>query len=133
MKNKWLIIFLLCTFTSCALQCRVDVLQKYAPTKEVSVVQMGQTLPSGVIRMGSVTVGEGGMTPTEDCTYEACMRAVIEQAKNVGADIVYIVQVISPSDSGGVAYGYGTGPVYYGGGSSCYGIVAELYKKRENH
>lgn len=132
MKKELIIVILLCALSSCSLMRRVDVAQKYAPTTEVSVIQMGQSLPEGLIRMGSVTVGEGGMTPTEECTYEACMRAVIEEAKNVGADIVLIIQVTSPTDSGGVGYGYNTGPIYYGGGSSCYGIVAELYKRGNN-
>lgn len=133
MKKFLFFSILLWACTSCALKCRVEVSQSYAPTSTVSVIQMGQSLPTGLIRMGSISVGEGGMTPTDDCTYEACRRALIERAKEVGADIVYIIQVITPSSDGGVAYGYHTGPIFYGGGSTCYGIVAEVYKQDQTY
>ena len=118
-------------FTSCSLQRMVSVSTKYPPTEEITIIQTGQTLPNGVIRMGSVSVGDGGLTPTEDCTYEACMQAVKEEAQRVGADIVYIVQVTTPNAFVGVGYSFWGGSTYMGGGSTCYGIVADLYKQQD--
>ncbi|MGN0236093.1 MAG: hypothetical protein ACI4BD_07295 [Paludibacteraceae bacterium] len=127
------ILFLLIPFlflTGCGLQRTVSVTRRYAPTTEVTIIQSGQTLPDNIIRMGSVSVGEGGLTLTEACTYEACMAAVEEEAMKVGADIIYVVSITTPNAFEGYGYSWFTGGSYIVGGSTCFGIIADLYKRQ---
>ena len=111
------IIFALCALIvlipSCKLKTIVSVNDYYAPTSgRLPIYQTGQQLPTNVIRIGSIVVGESGATPTDMCTYEACMQVIEDEAKKVGADLVYLVKVQEPRSFG----------------SSCYNITAELYK-----
>ena len=113
-----MLVFILAFLPSCKstqLKKNVYVDRYYTPTASVDVFQIGQELPKSIIRIGSVTVGEAGLTKTSDCTYEACLNAVKLEAKSAGADIVYIVSVQEPN-----------------GWSSCYSITAELYKYKIN-
>lgn len=98
---------------SCKLKTVVSVNDYYAPTTgRLPIYQTGQQLPDNIVRIGSIVVGEGGMTPTKKCTYEICMQTIEDEAKKVGADIIYLVKVKEPS-------------VWE---STCYNITAELYK-----
>lgn len=114
-------IFALCAFLlilpACKLKTIVSVNDYYAPTSgRLPIYQTGQQLPSDIIRIGSIVVGESGLTPTKDCTYEACMTLIETEAKKVGADIVYLVKVQEPK----------------AWGSTCYNITAELYKYKSD-
>lgn len=111
--NLILMVMLLCVLPSCKLKTAVSVNDYYAPTSgRLPIYQTGQALPNDIVRIGSIVVGESGATPTKKCTYEACMQIIEDEAKKVGADIVYLVKVKEPS-------------VW---GSTCYNITAELYK-----
>lgn len=116
--SKLLVLSWIFASTSCSLPRMVSVTTQYAPTNTVMIIQTGQPLPNGCIRMGSITVGDDfwtkGMIYSSDCTYEVCMQATKEEAQKVGADIIYIVQIVPP----------------YSGedGSTCYRIIADLYK-----
>lgn len=110
------LIFALCAILiltpSCNLKSIVSVNDYYTPTTgRLPIYQTGQQLPTDIIRIGSIVVGESGLTPTNKCTYEACIRLIEDEAKKVGADLVYLVHVKDP-----------------GFWSSCYNITAELYK-----
>lgn len=115
MKTIKLIIALcalLVVAPSCKLKSIVSVNDYYAPTTgRLPIYQTTQQLPSNIIRIGSIEVGESGLTPTNKCTYEACIRLIEDEAKKSGADLVYIVKVKEP-----------------GFWSTCYNITAELYK-----
>lgn len=113
-----IILTLLFLVPSCAkykqLKRIVNINYYYPPTYGViPIYQTNQQLPDNIIRIGSVVVGESGMTPTEKCTYEACIRAIEDEARNAGADFIYLVNVKEPDR------------VF---GSSCYDITADLYK-----
>ena len=112
--NKMIIA--LCAFLlilpACKLKTIVSVNDYYTPTTgRLPIYQTGQQLPADIIRIGSIVVGESGLTPTNKCTYEACIRLIEDEAKKSGADLVYLVHVKEP-----------------GFWSSCYNITAELYK-----
>lgn len=97
---------------SCHLKSIVNVNDYYAPTTgRLPIYQTGQQLPTNIIRIGSIVVGEGGLTPANKCTYEACIRLIEDEAKKAGADLVYLVHVKEP-----------------GFWSTCYNLTAELYK-----
>ena len=99
--------------TSCKLKSIVSVNDYYPPTSgRIQVYQTGQTLPDNIIRIGSIVVGEGGMTPSKKCTYEACMQLIEDEAKKKGAEFVYLVKVKEPS----------------AWESTCYNITAEMYR-----
>lgn len=92
----------------------VSVNYHYPPTSGmITIYQTGQVLPDGILRIGSVVVGEAGFTPAEKCSYEACIRAIEDEARKAGADLVYLVKVKEPDR------------IF---GSTCYDITAELYK-----
>ena len=88
----------------------------YAPIDEVTIISQGQTLPDNLIRVGSISVGEAGSTPTEDCTYQACMDAIRIAAKQNGAHVVYIVNVKEPDRFWG---------------STCYDITADFFRYKK--
>lgn len=104
--------------TSCytPLKVLVHVREYHEKTEKIRFIQTGQELPDGIMRIGSIEVGEGGWTPANECSYEACMNAIENEAKRAGADIVYIVKIVEPGTWKG----------------TCYDITAEFYKFTEN-
>lgn len=122
--NKFLIVLcaLMLIFPSCKhlkeLKKVVSVSYHYPPTTGViPIYQTGQQLPGGIIRIGSVVVGESGLTPADKCSYESCVRAIEYEARKAGADLIYLVKVKEPDRWWG---------------STCYDITAELYKYTNN-
>lgn len=110
--NKLIIIlFALCALSSCKLKTVVNVNEYYAPVSNIEIYNSTQQLPQNIKRIGSIEVGEAGFTPTEKCSYEACLSAIKNEAKKSGADLVQIIHIKEP-----------------GAWSSCYHITAELYK-----
>ena len=105
-------LLLIFTLSNCTLKKQVSVKDYYPPTVgNIPVIQTNQYLPANIYRIGSIVVGENGLTPDGKCTYEACMRTIEEESRKVGAQLVYIVRVKEPD--------------YL---SSCYNITAELYR-----
>lgn len=101
--------------TSCTLKKQITVKQYYPPTEgQIPIVQTNQTLPKNIYRIGSIVVGENGLTPSGKCTYEACMQVIEEESRKVGAQLVYLVRVKEPDIR-----------------STCYNITAELYRYNE--
>lgn len=113
-----IVLTMLLMIPSCAkykqLKKIVNLNYHYPPTTGVvPIYQTNQQLPSDIIRIGSVVVGEAGLTPAEKCTYEACIRAIEDEARKAGADFIYLVNVKEPDRFWG---------------STCYDITADLYK-----
>ena len=101
--------------SSCKLKTIVNVNEYYAPVSKIEVYSPNQQLPNNVVRIGSIEVGEAGFTKTEDCSYEACLSAIKNEAKKSGADLVHIVHIKEPTSW-----------------STCYHITAEVYKYADN-
>lgn len=98
--------------SSCGLKKQVSVNGTYEPTQgKISIIQTNQYLPDNIYRIGSIVVGESGLTPEGDCTYEACMQTIENEGRRVGAQLIYIVKVVEPN-------------LY----STCYNITADLYR-----
>ena len=95
----------------CSLKVKTTTYGHYEPQNEVRIIQSGQVIPEDVIRIGSVETGEKGMTPAKDCTYSACIDAIVKEAKKMGGNIVYIVSIKEPSVWGSTCY-YVTADVY---------------------
>lgn len=101
--------------TSCTLKKQVSVKEYYPPTTgQIPIIQTNQSLPQNIYRIGSIVVGDNGLTPDGKCTYEACMQVIEEESRKVGAQLVYLVKVKEPDIS-----------------STCYNITAELYRYSE--
>ncbi len=115
MKKKIYIICTLCLLfivASCGLKKQVSVNGNYASTQgKILLIQTNQYLPTNIYRIGSIVVGESGLTPSGNCTYEACMQVIEEESRKVGAQLVYLVKVVEPNIT-----------------STCYNITAELYR-----
>ena len=82
-------------------------------TEQVILVPSGQEIPEDYVIVGICTYGEAWWTPTEICTYEAITRTAMEDARKIGATLVYVAHVKEPSIWG----------------SSCYKITVHFYKK----
>ena len=133
MKKYTVILALSLSLTSCELLKYVVVSDTYEPTTNVEIIHTGQDLPKDIIRLGSITIdGQNSLVFSKDeCSYEKCMQELILEAKKVGADIVYITSITSPNQGlivipMGMTFAYGVS------GSSCYTIVADVYKRGEN-
>ena len=118
MKRLFIVLFtsiILTSLASCGLKKQVSVKQYYPPTEgNIPIVQTNQPLPTNIFRIGSIVVGESGLTPDGQCTYEACMQTIENESRRVGAQLVYLVRVVEPN-------------LY----STCYNITAELYRYNE--
>ncbi len=105
-------LFFLISLGSCGLKKQVSVKQYYPPTEgSIPIIQTNQQLPANIFRIGSIVVGESGLTPDGKCTYEACMQTIEKESRRVGAQLVYLVRVKEPDSH-----------------STCYNITAELYR-----
>lgn len=111
-----IILALTILMTSCGLKRQVAIYDTYPATPgRLAIYQTGQQLPNDIIQVGTVVVGEKGATTTKNCTYEACMEAIQEEAKKMGGHIIYIVSLKEPS--------------FWG--STCYNITADIYRYPE--
>ena len=113
MKKSAILFIVLFVLSSCGINQKLSVYESHPPKTNTQIIHTGQPLPQGVRRIGSITVGDTGLTFTSLCTYEACMQTVISEAGKAGADVAYIVRIKEPTDDIG--------------GSSCYTITADLY------
>lgn len=115
--KKFTSLILLCIgilffVSSCSLKKQISVNGKYEPTVgKIALIQTNQYIPSNSYRIGSIVVGESGLTPSGDCTYEACMQTIEVEARKVGAELIYIVSVVEPNFN-----------------STCYNITTDLYR-----
>ena len=115
MKTKFFPLFLVLLLSSCGLKRTIAIYDTYPITPgRLEVIQTGQPLPDDKILIGTVTVGEKGLTKTKDCTYQACLEAIQEEAKKMGGHFIYIVKIKEPE----------------AWGSTCYNIIAEIYRDK---
>lgn len=115
MKKILFILIVLATLSSCKLKKSMAIYEYGNPTTErVILLPSGQEIPEGYTMIGICTYGEAGMTPTETCTYEAITRTAMEDARKIGATLVYVAHVKEPSIWG----------------STCYKITVHFYKKK---
>lgn len=119
-----MILFL---FNSCGIGITVSVPKHYPPTDEdkLEMIYLNQDLPKGLQRIGSITVGDGGFTLAYNCTYEACLMTIQQEAAKVGADVACIVLVKEPTS----IFHIGNGGTSHGG-TECYTVTADLYKRK---
>ena len=74
---------------------------------EVKVIKVGESIPFKYEELGSLKLGDGGITNKSKCTYEALVALAIEEAKKVGGNAIKIVEHTPPS-----VKRFGTGIAY---------------------
>ncbi len=77
--------------------------------EEFYILKGTQEIPDGSEYIGSLKIGDSGFST--DCGYETVMKEAERAARNSGANILYLTEIISPNF-----------------GSSCYRIKAKLYR-----
>ena len=94
-------------------------IQKYYPalanSAEVKVIKIDESIPFSYEELGTVTLGDAGLTGKSKCTYEALLALAREEAKRVGGDAIKITESIPPGwirsgvTRSGVMVGVGVG------------------------
>jgi len=108
-------VLILSVLSLCLLGCgtaKQTSIVKYAtPTdEEVQVIGVGQSVPTGAVLLGSVSIGDGGFTTK--CTYGDVIRDATTQAQAMGGNILYIKKHKEPNLW-----------------STCHRLKCEVYKK----
>ena len=130
MKQKFLLLCIILGMSSCKIGKQITINGHYPPKESVQMLSLGQSLPDNLYRIGSITVGDGGLTPAEDCTYEMCLLTIEKEAAKVGADVAHIVSVTAPTATTTVGIALtNRGSVVSSGtsGSECYTVIADLF------
>ncbi|MBO5827839.1 MAG: hypothetical protein J6R59_05170 [Paludibacteraceae bacterium] len=99
MKRRILILVtLLLLFSGCGLKRTISMYETRQPYYgEITVVSLGQPIPSGYKMIGTGSYGEKGLTRTDDCTLEAIINQARTDAKEKGASLISIMKIKEPS------------------------------------
>lgn len=87
--------------------------KKYPPLEaqtEIFLLDMEDNIPSDSEPIGEIKIGDGGLAV--DCGYEKAIQELINASKQVGANLIRIVEVKAPSPMG----------------SSCYRLRATIFR-----
>ena len=82
---------------------------------EVKIVPTNQDVPENYEMIGSGSYGEKGLTPARKCTYEAIIEQAMEDARKMGASLIYISNALPPNFSD----------------SSCWNIAVSFYALKD--
>lgn len=115
--KKSILLIIIIIFTSCNRELRrsISIYEQGLPlpyTEKVIIIPEGHNIPDGYTMVGICSYGEAGWTATKNCTYEAITNKALEDARNIGATLIYIAHVKAPSFE-----------------STCYNITVHFYKK----
>ncbi|MDR3327087.1 MAG: DUF4156 domain-containing protein [Prevotellaceae bacterium] len=108
------IITLLLMMQSCGTVKRVSVLNYSTPLSadtEVEIYSSTQQIPSNLLFLGTVSIGDGGFTTK--CSYSEVINDLKQQSLAVGGNVLVITMHKEPSFA-----------------STCHRIKADVYKKK---
>ena len=98
MKKIVIICFLVMSLSSCGPAIKYTSYgQTQTPTpanQPVKVYEINQELPSGVVVLGELTVGDSALT--FPCGYDTMRRKAQEEARKVGGNAIQIISVQNP-------------------------------------
>lgn len=98
------------------LKKNIDIYLHCQPSNEpITVLPHGQQIPDDYTMIGIGSYLDSWFTSTQEGTYENIIRTAIEDAKAMGATLIYIAYVKGRD---------------YGFGSTCYQITCHFYKKQ---
>jgi hypothetical protein len=112
-------------FSACSPHIATSVSKKYPAldnSAKVKVVNTGESIPFKYIELGSIRLGDAGMTGKSKCTYEALLALAMEEAKKTGGDAIKIVEHIPPHIER-----YGFSIVYH----QCHSLFVLILKTEE--
>ncbi|MCL2290372.1 MAG: hypothetical protein FWC34_06675 [Bacteroidetes bacterium] len=130
-QNKNLILFLVIaiiivgSLSACAPQVVKNVTKRYPAldsSTKVIIINVGETIPFKYEELGSVKLGDAGMTGKSKCTYEVLLAIAIEEARKVGGNAIKIVEHTLPR-----VESYGLGIVYH----QCHSLFVLILKTNE--
>ncbi len=93
MKKTLLLLASLSLGASCAPKIKTNISKKYAPLdyrQEVMVLEMDETTPADLEVLGTVKVGDAGVTT--QCNYAQVLTRAKEEARKYGGNIIKITQ-----------------------------------------
>jgi hypothetical protein len=105
MKN--LLVVVLFLLLSCGTSQKVNVMSvqtPLAPTVEVKVFGAGQTLPTDLKMLGSLKIGDSGITSASNCTYDKVIANAQAQARGMGGNVLQVTKKKEPSVLGSTCY-----------------------------
>ena len=86
-------------FSACSAHIARSIHKKY-PTldnsAEIKVITVGESIPFKYEELGSLKLGDAGMTSKSKCSYEALLALALEEARKVGGDAIKIVEDLPP-------------------------------------
>ena len=88
----------------------------------IKVINVGETIPFRYEELGSIKLGDAGMTGKSKCTYEALLTIAINEAKKIGGNAIKIVEHIPPH-----VERYGLGVAYH----QCHSLFVLILKTDE--
>ena len=86
-------------FFSCSAHIARSIQKSYPAldnSAEVKVIKVGESIPFKYEELGSLKLGDGGMTSKSKCSYEALLALAVEEAKKVGGNAIKIVEDLPP-------------------------------------
>ena len=90
---------LICFFSACSPHVVTSINKKYSAldnSAKVHVIKVGESIPFKYEEIGSIKLGDAGMTGKKKCTYEALLTLAIEEAQKIGGNAIKIVEHIPP-------------------------------------
>jgi hypothetical protein len=63
---------------------------------EVKVIHIGEIIPFKYETLGTIILGDGGMTSKSKCNYETLLALAIEESKKIGGNAIKIVVDMPP-------------------------------------
>ena len=60
------------------------------------MIKVGESIPFKYEELGSIKLGDAGMTGKKKCTYEALLTLAIEETQKIGGNAIKIVEHIPP-------------------------------------
>ena len=112
-------------FSACSPHVVTSITKKYPASDnsvKVKVIQVGESIPFKYEELGSIKLGDAGMTGKKKCTYDALLALAIEEAHKIGGNAIKIVEHIPPH-----VERYGLGIAYH----QCHSLFVLILKTDE--
>ena len=116
---------LIALFTSCAPHVVTNIHKKYPAldnSTKIKIIKVGESILFAYEELGSIKLGDAGMTGKSKCTYEALLALAIKEAQKVGGNAIKIVEHTLPR-----VERFGLGVAYY----QCHSLFVLVLKTDE--
>ena len=86
-------------FSACSPKITRNIHKSYPAlddSAEVTIIHIGEIIPFKYETLGTIILGDGGMTNKSKCNYETLLALAIEETKKVGGNAIKIVVDMPP-------------------------------------